>query len=983
MLFILLWPGFPQSQPAKTCKFLEYPLQSPFMDRVPEMPASVEFGRFRVVPHRRQLFVDGEPVRLGGRAFDVLMALVEASGAVVSKDALMHHVWPGRIVDENRLQGEISALRREFGADRELIRTVAGRGYQFTGEIRVGPADAGKRVSSVIAAAADPSWRSTNLPESVSELIGREAALSEVTDLVAKHRLVTLVGEGGIGKTRLGLEAGRQLLPEFADGVWVAELAPLANPDLVPVTVATALGLEVAGGTVSFDSIASALNGRRLMLVLDNCEHVIEAAASMAGALLRFGGTAHVLATSREPLLTEGECLYRVPSLAVPAEGVADLEEILRHGAVQLFMTRATSADPHFSPDARNVATLTTICRRLDGIPLAIELAAARGASLGVEELATRLDDRFHLLTGGRRTALPRHRTLRATLDWSYELLPQTERVVLRRLAVFAGGFTLAAASVVAADGEIAASDVVDHVANLVCKSLVAADIGSPSTRYRLLETNRAYALEKLAENGEQESIALSHAKYYRDLLTAPAQDKAAGSEGRIDYAPEIDNIRAALAWAFGPTGNQSIAVPLAAGSAAVWLDMFLLTECSDWTGKAVASLDDANRGTRHEMQLQAALGFSLMFTKGTTDETGAALVEAVALAERLDDPDYQLRALFGLCTFHQRLANFRGALDLAQKCAGVADNAGDPGAMLTSDWMLGVTLFFLGELDGARTHLQRVCDGSSSASRRADIARFGFDPRIYALGTLGVIRWLQGFSDQAVEASRSAIDEAQSLEHPVSLCQANWARARMALWAGDLPAAERFSASLLDRAEKHSLNSWYPFGLGVEGELSMARGDAAAGVRLLRACLDKVREARYQLFYTLYLGELAKGVAATGDVDEGLAVIGEALERAEHNEELWYLPELLRIKGELLLMCGKSIAGEAEDHFSRSLALARRQGMLSWELRAGMSVARLWHDQRRSNGAHDLLAPIYDRFTEGFETTDLQAARALLDELR
>ena len=246
--------------------------------------------------------------------------------------------------------------------------------------------------------------------------------------------------------------------------------------DLVPVTVATALGLEIAGGTVTPERVASALGAKQLLLVLDNCEHVIDAAASMAEALLRANPTAHVMATSREPLRAADECLYRVPPLAVPAEGTEDIEDLLSYGAVQLFVARVRATDPHFAPDQPIAPAIAAICRRLDGIALAIELAAARAAALGVEVVAAHLDDRFHLLTGGRRTALPRHQTLRATLDWSYQLLSEAERVVLRRLSIFANGFALKAATAVAASAEIAASDVIDCVANLVAKSLVMVD---------------------------------------------------------------------------------------------------------------------------------------------------------------------------------------------------------------------------------------------------------------------------------------------------------------------------------------------------------------------------------------------------------------------------------------------------------------------------------------------------------------------------
>src|SRR5881409_702696 len=457
------------------------------MAGLPEYEAAIEFGRFRVVRHRRELLVDGRPVELGGRAFDTLVALIDAHGTVLGKDDLISRVWPDRIVEENNLQAQISSLRKAFGPDRDLIRTVAGRGYQFTGEIR----------GTTATAAAATLSPATNLPETVSELIGREAELQDAMDLVAKHRLVTLVGPGGIGKTRLGLEVARHLLPRFPDGVFVAELGPLSSSELVPATVANALGLAHVAGTVSHEGVAAAIGTRKLLLVIDNCEHVIEAAARMAEALLRASPGVSLLATSREPLRVSGEYVYRVPSLDVPAEDPQDMEDVFRYGAVRLFVSRAHAAEPRYVAEGPVAAATVAICRRLDGIPLAIELAATRIVAFGVDGVAARLDDRFRLLTGGRRT-LPRHQTMRATLDWSYELLSESERVVLRRLGVFVGAFTLDAVSAVAASADMPASEVGDSVADLVGKSLVSADVGGTIAHYRLLETTRAYAREKL-----------------------------------------------------------------------------------------------------------------------------------------------------------------------------------------------------------------------------------------------------------------------------------------------------------------------------------------------------------------------------------------------------------------------------------------------------------------------------------------------------
>jgi predicted ATPase/DNA-binding winged helix-turn-helix (wHTH) protein len=954
------------------------------MDITSETLAIIEFGHFRIVPHRRELLADNQAIRLGGRTFDVLMALIEGQGAVVGKDALIERVWPNRIVEESSLHVQISALRNAFGADRNLIRTISGRGYQFTGEIRTvatspdTQAVAGTAVP-VPAAPRPP----TNLPEPVSELIGRDVEFEEILGLAAAHRVVTLTGAGGIGKTRLGIEVARRLLPTFADGVWTIELAPLSDPDLVPATVATALGLDLAGGAVSPERVANALASKQLLLVLDNCEHLVGAAASMAEALLRANPATCVMATSREPLRAEGECLYRVPPLAVPTEGSQDAEDPLRYGAVRLFVARARAAEPHFSADEPAVAAITAICRHLDGIPLAIELAAARTTALGVEELAARLDDCFDLLTGGRRTALPRHQTLRATLDWSYELLSEPERVVLRRLAIFAGGFTLQAASTVAATDEIASADIVDCAANLVAKSLLAADLGGATGWYRLLETTRAYALEKLTQSGEFEQVARRHAECCRDIFEraeVELQTRPA-SEWLAAFGRRIDNLRAALDWAFSPGGDASIGVALTAAAVPLWMHLSLMEECRGRVERALAAIAaGAGRDARREMQLHAALATSLMYTRGAVSEIGAVGTKAFEIAESLGDAEYQLRSLWGLWSFCISDGRHCIALTLAQRFYILAAKRSDPNDRLIGERMIGTSQYYLGDLLSARCHIERVLAHYVAPAQKSQIVRFeGGDEWAQARAFLARILWLQGLPDQAMRTAESSVANARATNHAMSLCQAlAVAACPIALFMRDLTAAEHYVEMLLDHSTRHALARWRAFGRCYQGMLVILRGDLNTGLRLLRAGFDETGAAGSAP--RLFTFVMAEALGRAGQIADGLAAIQEAIVRSERTEERWVIAELLRIRGELLLLKGGSGAAAAEDHYQQALGWARRQGALSWELRAATSLARLLRDQNRSTEAIGLLVPVYNRFTEGFETADLKAAKVLID---
>lgn len=424
--------------------------------------------------------------------------------------------------------------------------------------------------------------RPTNLPRQPTALIGRDDELARINTLLAENPLVTVTGTGGVGKTRITLEAGVRLLDRYPDGVWLVELAAISDASLVPGAVTTALGIDTSSAKTPLEAMVSRLRHQDLLLVLDNCEHVVEAVATMVEALLAATPKLRFLVSSQEPLGIAGEQIFRLPSLGVPGDAQVAVEDALKSGAIQLFAERAKAADPRFKVDDRNASTIAAICRRLDGIPLAIEMAAARTPMLGVDRLAQKLDERFRVLTGGRRTALPRQQTLRATLDWSYGLLSERERAVLRRLSIFAGGFTLDGAGRVAGDDAIDEFEVIDALSRLVARSLVAADTDvNTGTRYRLLETTRAYALEKLAEAGESDEIERGHATFVRDLFARAFDEYPTASDARWEstYLPERDNLRNALDWALGPHGDSAVGIEIAGSSWLMWYRLSLKAE--------------------------------------------------------------------------------------------------------------------------------------------------------------------------------------------------------------------------------------------------------------------------------------------------------------------------------------------------------------------------------------------------------------------
>jgi predicted ATPase/DNA-binding winged helix-turn-helix (wHTH) protein len=662
---------------------------------------------------RRELRVLGSPVPVGGRAFEIVEALAQSAGELVTKNDLMKRIWPGAIVMDGTLHVHAATLRKALGPYRGLLKTESRRGYRLLGDWTVrqrGPATPPAGLQEMRVTGETPA---TNFPLIVTRLVGRSAAVLQLRDLVSAYRVVTLTGPGGIGKSALALKVARRLGADFAGGGWLVELASLSDPALVPSAVARVLGLKLDAEEISAEDVARTVGGRTLLLVLDNCEHLIDTVANLAETLLRLCPRVTILATSREIFRIDGEYVYRVLPLEVPALGQVEPDHILAHSAVELFIARTKALDADFSSHTENLKAIATICRHLDGIPLAIEFAAARAAALGIEQVAVGLRDRFALLTTGRRTAVPRHGTLRATLDWSYELLPAAEQLLLRRLAIFAGGFSLDAATAVTSDTELDAPAVMDSTTNLVTKSLVELDKSEAPTRWRLLETIRTYALEKLAGHGETEQVARCHAVYYRDyfgprMLGVRSQSS---TEDLNRHSREIDNVRAALDWSFSSVGETAIGIELTAAYAPVWLNMSLMAECRERCEHALLTLDpDVTPSAWVRMWLQFALGSTLVTTMGAVEQAKVALTKAVELAESLGDLDMQVVGLASLVPILHFRWEFSEAWITLRRLTQIAQQSGASEVLAVADRFMGIMLLSgAGRPDEARECLERV----------------------------------------------------------------------------------------------------------------------------------------------------------------------------------------------------------------------------------------------------------------------------------
>ena len=917
---------------------------------------TVHFGPYRVHPRQRLVLEAGQPLRLGRRAVEILLVLLEHAGQVVSKQQLIARVWPKSVVEDTNLRVHVAALRKALGDGQDgqrYIVTVAQRGYSFVAPVSLEPLEE-------LACIPHPSL-AHNLPLRRTRLIGRQALVEALVAQLPRKRFITLVGTGGIGKTTVALRVAEQLIGHYRDGTYLLDLAPLNDPTMIAPNLCALLDLPLHDGD-SLDSIARQLKARHLLLVIDNCEHLIDTVAVLCETLLRGAPHLHVLATSREGLRAEGEHVQRLDALAfppreMPIEGYPAVE----YPALQLFAERAMASHDDFELTDPLVPLVVDICQRLDGIPLAIELAAAQVGRFGLEELHRQLKGSVTLLHNDS-DAAPRQQTLRATLDWSFALLTPCEQTCLRRLAVFMGSFNLASAAAVIVGQHVEPDQVLAAVSQLVAKSLLNVEIGDEEVRYRLLDTTRSHALEKLAEAGELAASQARHAERCLTLMEQAEKDWE-NTPTRLwisRYAAYRDDIRAALDRGLGPQGSHAVAIRLTARTLPLWHELSLLKEHGLYVSKALELLQASpSPCPRLTLALELAHASFNYHTEGGTPATVRAFVKARHLAQQCQDLAGELRAVSGHMTVNLSRGNYQEALDQSQDFDRLGLH-GEPSLSLSTQRLRVLALHFSGDQRAARRDAEQVIQRLAQSGHLSRFTHgFGvqYDQSVAALTILARILWLQGFAEKARRTANLALQIALQINHGISICYTLAVTGCViALYNGDHSSARERLELLKQQARKHSVMLFHDWACHYECALD---GTPLAASRT---------------------NGLIQDIVVTLRAD---CVSPAQLERAHSGAAGWCTAEILRASAETLLaQNAPSLEDRAEEQLLDALAVARHHNARAWELRSAMSLARLWQRRGREHAARDLLGPVYRRFTEGFDTPDLQQASALLQTL-
>jgi predicted ATPase/DNA-binding winged helix-turn-helix (wHTH) protein len=935
------------------------------LDRTASAAEIIAFGAFRLTPSTRSLTRNGAPVRLGGRAIELLIALVERAGAIVGKEELFDLVWPGAMVEESNLRVHVAALRRALGDSRtgsRFIINVPGRGYSFIAEAQRLP---GTGLLRPEPGPAIPAYRDRP-PGLLSRIVGREEAVGRIIAKLAIQRFVTITGAGGIGKTAVALAAADQLAVNYRDGALFVDLGPLADPRLVVAHVAALLRLPTSDSH-PLANLVGHLQGRNLLLVLDNCEHVVGAAAELAEAVLHASAEVHVLATSREVLRGTGEWVERLgPLPTAPSGARPSASKAMAYPAVELFVERIRACIGVFELTDELAPVAAEICARLDGLPLAMELAATRVASFGLRGILERLDERFRLLTKGRRSAAPRHRSLSAMIDWSYETLLDDEKQLWRRLSLFAGTFGAAAAAALMPDETLSQIDVIDVLDRLFEKSLLTIEAEDGDVAYRMLETLRLYAAERLEDAGEFDAAKRRHAEFaYRlcsdtdaSLIERP-HDEWLQTHGR-----HVGDIRAALNWAFA--GDVDFGIRLTAVSAPFWFRLLLVPELRIHLERAlVAAAQRPDIEPAVKLQLNMALGHALFHSLGPVDAVREALGRGLAIARAQADVPAQLQILWAIFGNDSTKGDYKLMAEPMQAIAQLRGVGPESVIEPLHNRVAALGHHLLGDQRLAARHAKLALDHPAVKRGLTREGVFVYDHETSTNSHKARILWVQGRHDDALDVVRSTLGRASRLDQPFAVGYfLVFGACPVAIWSGDLEFARELVAEIGAVTSGTAFNVWQLSADVYRRVLDHAEAPAGLAMKMRRDLLGDPGLTPFQV--------------------QSIATFDRRLLRpdAQGGKANWCTAEVLRALGEAYLDDKRGARAEAESLFLKALELSREQGAGAWELRIATSLARLWSDAGERMRARDVLARAYETIAGGASSVDVRAARSLLDDL-
>ncbi|MDH6265406.1 putative ATPase/DNA-binding winged helix-turn-helix (wHTH) protein [Rhizobium sp. SG_E_25_P2] len=933
---------------------------------------SYSFGRFSFVPERQLLTVAEVPVRIGGRALDILTVLVEHAGDVVSKADLYARVWPSVTVDESNLKVNIALLRRALGesaATEQFIETVPGQGYRFVAPLH-----------TATAGAALPTRIRHSLPHTTTHIIGRADIIRRISRDLDTWKMVSIVGPGGIGKTTVAIAVANHAKEGFPDGVWMVDFAPLKEPSLALDTIALALGIETFGAD-TVNVLRRHLAERKLLLVLDNCEHLAQSAADCADMILANAPQVRLIVTSREPLALVGEHVRILPGLEYPSNAAAiTAARAMEFPAIQLFVARARDRLETFDLNDVSAPIVAEICRRLRGVALAIELAAMRVDAFGVREILNQLDNQFRLLKG-LRGGLERQRTLMATIAWSYDLLPAGEAAFLRTLSVFAGSFSIDGASAIA---NRPASDSWHALEELAAKSLIAVDPDSSDFRYRLLETTRLYSLERLCEHGDEAIVRHRHADFICATLENAAREvpHRAADDWAAEYRPYLDDLRAALDWCEQTQTASGLLIRLTAAGNHLWSQFSSPSESSGRLLKAIERLDDAGMtGTATEMHLQTSYAYAIMFTRGLVPVIPKALQRAFGIAVGIADTEYQLRALRMIAGYQVFVGEHKAAIESLNAFIAVA-NANDPSALPAGQTMLALAEVGVGRLETAARRVDALWRNSLDGGKSPHYGRFEFDATSVGI-VLSWSQWLMGLPETASATARTNLDKTVAYGQEVSLSNALVAAScPIAFWNGDTVQLGRYIDDLELYIARHGIGTWRPVAHIFRGAHAMLSNSLTLEtIDSMSRAVEEFQMLNHWIRKPFYLGIFASALYEIGQFARAKTIIRTAFERADIQDENWCVPELLRVEAAIFTADGQHAAAQA--NLVRAMDFANSIGARSWTLRAANDLAASLLDQSRFDETRRMLEPIYKQFSEGFEYRDLHRAQHLLSAAR